>query len=700
MSLQSRTPKRPVERVFSLVTTLLRSRRGLTRKQILDRMEEFYGHADARAQRRMFLRDKDLAREWGFPIVTEVDDEDAPEDERHVYRIDATEQRALSVTLTATQRDILVATADMVLDDPAFPMREDMAMAVHKLLMAGGGYRDPSQCSCRVQLQQPAGVARGGARRWMGPLTDAVRGRYRLRIGYTDARGVSTRREIDPWGLAFVRGEWRLAAFCHLREDVRVFAVHRIAAVSRVRRSGRPVRFRMPAGRDPRAIVNVEPWRYSVHPAERVTLRADDDFRWYASRLLGVEPTGGLYRLEATNTDFLVRTALRYGPRIRVESPPRLVEEVARRATRMGSRDGWGRARGSALARRRRSARPLARRASTGVRRRLGITGFLVAYLAAHREVRLETLARILDMEVPALVTLLERLATCGVYPSLDNDLYGIIVSPESGVVSYTHGPAPEMERPARLEHREVAALIVGLKWITDCMTPPFDYEAHALVDRFLEQAGRDLGSLAADLERRIAVGGPGGPDWHTFLDVSRAVLDRRKLDITYWSISRGELSRRTVRPYVVVNRLGMWYVSGYCESARRIRTFRFDRIRAHRLERARFSRPADFDPRAHLDGGIHPDAAPPAEQRVVVAFDPAWVARNAGREGHEFLDRFRDGTITFAVDPSRHEGFLSWLSWTTTRFDVVEPAALRRAMLRRRAEILAAHGSADPAAS
>jgi proteasome accessory factor B len=44
-------------------------------------------------------------------------------------------------------------------------------------------------------------------------------------------RRKSTRRTVDPYGLVFHRGAWMLVAFCHLRGEIRTFALDRIMDV-------------------------------------------------------------------------------------------------------------------------------------------------------------------------------------------------------------------------------------------------------------------------------------------------------------------------------------------------------------------------------------------------------------------------------------------------------------------------------------
>jgi predicted DNA-binding transcriptional regulator YafY len=65
-------------------------------------------------------------------------------------------------------------------------------------------------------------------------LADAIRRRRRVRAGYRSFEGAETRREISPFGLVIHSGRWYLAAYDHVREDMRTFRIDRMhdAAVS------------------------------------------------------------------------------------------------------------------------------------------------------------------------------------------------------------------------------------------------------------------------------------------------------------------------------------------------------------------------------------------------------------------------------------------------------------------------------------
>lgn len=54
-----------------------------------------------------------------------------------------------------------------------------------------------------------------------------------VRIAYRKANAEQTgEREIDPYGLAYDRGEWYAVAFCHSAQEVRTFRVDRIARLA------------------------------------------------------------------------------------------------------------------------------------------------------------------------------------------------------------------------------------------------------------------------------------------------------------------------------------------------------------------------------------------------------------------------------------------------------------------------------------
>lgn len=70
----------------------------------------------------------------------------------------------------------------------------------------------------------------------------AIMNRRRLRIDYQGRHsGEHTTREVSPQRLLYYRGNWYLGAWCHLRDDLRTFALDRINAAQVLNRPAQEV---------------------------------------------------------------------------------------------------------------------------------------------------------------------------------------------------------------------------------------------------------------------------------------------------------------------------------------------------------------------------------------------------------------------------------------------------------------------------
>lgn len=80
------------------------------------------------------------------------------------------------------------------------------------------------------------------------------------------------------------------------------------------------------------------------------------------------------------------------------------------------------------------------------------------------------------------------------------------------------------------------------------------------------------------------------------FGSLVRAVRQRERLQIEYWTASRDATSVRDVDPYHLACNDGVWYLIAYCHTRRDILMFVPGRIRALTPTSARFERPQGFD--------------------------------------------------------------------------------------------------------
>lgn len=111
------------------------------------------------------------------------------------------------------------------------------------------------------------------------------------------------------------------------------------------------------------------------------------------------------------------------------------------------------------------------------------------------------------------------------------------------------------------------------------------------LKERLKKILGSEAHSLA-EIERRVRVlpmtARP--VDTKIFQAVITALLNRRRLNITYLSRTDGEISVRTVSPQRLVHYRDNWYLDAWCHKKRGLRMFSVDAIRSAAIvdERAR----------------------------------------------------------------------------------------------------------------
>lgn len=90
-----------------------------------------------------------------------------------------------------------------------------------------------------------------------------------------------------------------------------------------------------------------------------------------------------------------------------------------------------------------------------------------------------------------------------------------------------------------------------------------------------------------------------------TFRQLGRAAIERRRVEITYYTATRGEVSRRRVDPLQLRNYLGEWYLIAFDHLRGEVRDFHAGRIRELKVTDERFEWPESFNLQAYLESGF-----------------------------------------------------------------------------------------------
>ncbi len=150
---------------------------------------------------------------------------------------------------------------------------------------------------------------------------------------YAASRDRVTRREVDPFHLWFAAGGLYLMAYCHLRRDVRMFAVERIRSLTTTAHA-----FQLPLGFDieayvENALVVMRGRLVDVELAfDRATAAWARDRIWHPSQHLAPTRDGALMTLRVADTRELTGWILSFGRGVRVIRPAALRERVRQEA--------------------------------------------------------------------------------------------------------------------------------------------------------------------------------------------------------------------------------------------------------------------------------------------------------------------------------------------------------------------------------
>src|SRR5450755_4267069 len=226
------------ERLLDLVALLLDAQEPVSWAELKEAFAEDYGSGTDEATERKFERDKAELLELGIPLTYVQGDEDRKDG----YLLD---------------RDAYY------LPDVGFTP-EEMAVL----------YADPNLPAPRVRMELGAVREARHVPQHLEALWTAASTRKSVTLVYASPRSPKpSHRTVDPYGLALRRGIWSLVGFCHERQALRTFHVHRIQDLKMNASKPRTADFQVPADFRLDEHVPHSPWQFRIEPATEVTLR-------------------------------------------------------------------------------------------------------------------------------------------------------------------------------------------------------------------------------------------------------------------------------------------------------------------------------------------------------------------------------------------------------------------------------------------
>ncbi|MEU9184633.1 WYL domain-containing protein [Streptomyces sp. NPDC048484] len=258
----------------------------------------------------------------------------------------------------------------------------------------------------------------------------------------------------------------------------------------------------------------------------------------------------------------------------------------------------------------------------------------LVTYLRERPGARIEDVARAFGITEDELISDLDVLPLCGT-SFRGGDLLDIDTD---GDRIWWHNP-DDVAEPLRIAADEATALLVAARAVS---TLPglreSDRQALLRATAKVEAASGEAAGASSRLS--VTFEAEGG----VFADVDRAISERRRLWIRYYSPSRDELSEREIDPIRLVS-VGHTYVEAWCRRSEARRTFRLDRVAEIKILDEP-SAPPEIELRDLSEGLVQPSADDP---EVVVEVGPGgrWVAEYYP---HDSAEELPDGGLCITL--------------------------------------------------
>jgi proteasome accessory factor C len=669
-------------RQLSLISFLMAERRPITALEIKQEVEGYSGMNDDAFARRFYA---DRAELESLGIELKVDKPAEGYYEAENYSLPSENFYLRPIGFTASELGALRMALTLL--DGQFAYAEPLRLALQQL-----SWGKPSPLSAPEQQSVSLAVtAAAGGRELSQRLSKIETAIFRRKTivfdYYTLGRDDVGSRKVDPYHLLFKDGQFYLVGYSHERGDVRVFRLSRIRG--KVGYSSKAEHdFPPPENFNPRVYATRTGWQLG-DTVGTARIWISDHIKWLVERHFGEEAgklveadEGVVFETEYASSRQLLSWVLGLGERARVLDPPELVEEAEERVRLIVERHAHPLE----------LAAPKRRRTADAAPEPAADNGKRETPIRPERFARLVTLAGILIEAARtgsklSVTQVLENLQITEPELREDIDVLNVVNFGGGSYVLYAEVSGDTIEvdpepygdnfaKPARLLPLEAKALVAAIDLLGDHIPGAGSLESAR--KKIVEALGRDPADDGLQITTAAA------DDSDVVPDVSKAIAERRLLELEYYKENEDEFTTRHVEPYQLLNGQEGWYV--HCFDIER------DGPRSFKLDRIKSATPLDetFEPRPGIEPDVRgwPTTGEVEESRAARVWISPERARWA-REDRRVVEELRDGSVIVDL----HYAGENWLAREILKEAgdavVLEPEDARHAVLEA-AEALA----------
>lgn len=190
-----------------------------------------------------------------------------------------------------------------------------------------------------------------------------------------------------------------------------------------------------------------------------------------------------------------------------------------------------------------------------------------------------------------------------------------------------------------------------------------------------------DLGALSEAHSFEAAATTELDPD--LFSRLGRAAIKRRRIEMTYFTATRGELTQRKADPLHLRNSLGEWYLIAWDHLRAAPRDFLVSRIRELKVTDEHFDWPRDFILEEYLDQGFGMirGREPIHVEIIFDEYQARWMRERSKFHSTEEREDLPDGGLCMRMRVTALDGVKRFVMQYGAHAQVIKPNELRGAI-------------------
>jgi predicted DNA-binding transcriptional regulator YafY len=249
---------------------------------------------------------------------------------------------------------------------------------------------------------------------------------------------------------------------------------------------------------------------------------------------------------------------------------------------------------------------------------------------------------------------------------------------------------------PVPFSLSELMALYFSREAIKALKETVFYNSLESLLKKIKTTLPADAEKYIQQVEKSLQVGSGPHKKYGKFSKVieilNKSIIEKKAVEIVYYTMSRKKLTRREVKPYKLWFYNGGFYLIGHCRWKKEVRIFAVERIKALDPTEKSFKVPADFNFQDFMRHSFGVFRGEPEKVSIWFAPDVAdYVKEKVWHDSQQIQDQ-DDGAIVFSADVAVTRELRRWIMRWGAAAVVLEPEELRDEIQAEAAEILAGY--------